>query len=92
MTDFPVAGPLGELHLGHESRLDPVRESAERAGWHGLERRRVDLEGLEELAERAAERVVPAAAGADFPGERNDFPSEYPTRMASTPSASLRAQ
>ena len=78
MTDFPVAGPLGELHLGHESRLDPVRALRERAGRRGIERRDADLEGLEELAQPTAERVVPTAAGADFPGEPQRFPFVIP--------------
>ena len=39
MSDLPVAGPLGELHLGHEARLDPVGAFRERAGRRRVERR-----------------------------------------------------
>ena len=69
MPDLAVAGPLGELHLGDEPRLDPVGPLRERAGRRRVERRGVDLDGLEQSAELAAERVVPPSAGADLPGE-----------------------
>ena len=69
MSDLPVAGPLGELHLGHEARLDPVGAFRERAGRRRVERRGVDLDGLEKSAELAAERIVPPPTGADLSGE-----------------------
>jgi hypothetical protein len=69
VPDLPVAGPLGELHLRHEARLDPVGPFRERAGRRRVERRGVDRDGLEQSAELPAERVIPAFADADLPGE-----------------------
>jgi len=68
VADLAVAGPLGELHFG-QPRLDPVRPFRERPGWRRVERRGVDLDGLEQSAELAAERIVPAPTRANFPGE-----------------------
>jgi hypothetical protein len=69
VPDVPAAGPLGELHFGHQARLNPVCPLRERAGRRQVERDGVDLDGIEQSAEFAAERGVPAAARADLPGD-----------------------
>ena len=69
MPDLAVAGPLGELHLGHEAQLNPVGPLRERSGRRRVEPRNVDRDGLEESAELAAKCIVPPSTRADLPGE-----------------------
>ena len=73
MTDLPVVGPLGELHLGHEARLDLVVGSAQRAGWAGLNG--VPSTSMGSRSSRSLRpTVVPAADAGPGPlsGERLD--------------------
>src|SRR4051812_41027152 len=69
MSDLSVAGPLGELDFGNEPRLHPVRVLPEPPARSRIERRGLRLDRLELRAQLATERVAPAAACTDFPGE-----------------------
>src|SRR5215204_3641447 len=69
VPDPPVVSPLGELDLDYEPQIHPVRPFRERAARRGIEWRCLYLDGLDELAECATERVVPSAARTDLPGK-----------------------
>jgi hypothetical protein len=76
MPDLPVAGPLRELHVGHEPRLDPMRAFPERPARRRVERRVRDLERREEFTEFApaarARSTVLWLTGGDYADEPVD--------------------
>src|SRR4051812_1096501 len=69
MSNVSTTRPLGELDLGDERRLYPVRMFAEPSRRNGIERRFLDLQLLELVAQLHAERVGPSCPGSDLAGE-----------------------
>jgi hypothetical protein len=75
VSNLAVAGPLGELHFGHEARFDPVRafrERAGRGGSNGPVSTAIELSSARSLRPNASFQPLPVPT---FPANRSARPS-----------------